>query len=110
MRFIDYLGCSSLVVGVLPVKGLMRKIPLFMYLRAFLVVVLAFALANRTDLHRRRPCCDFIYTRGVPFAFLREGGFQGLHQTLWLGAALDVVTVFGVAALLGWAWKRRIMK
>jgi hypothetical protein len=85
----------------------MRKNPLFIYLRAFLVVVLAFALANCIDLLRRRPCCDFIYTRGVPFAFLREGGFQGLHQTLWLGIALDLATVLAVAA---WAWNRRLVK
>ncbi|HEY1938749.1 MAG TPA: hypothetical protein VGJ33_12505 [Candidatus Angelobacter sp.] len=88
----------------------MRKNRLLIYLRAFLVVVLAFALANRIDLHRRRPCCDFIYTRGVPFAFLREGGFQGLHQILLLGVAVDIVTVFGVAALLGWAWNRKLVK
>ena len=73
-------------------------------------MVLAFALANRIDFHRRVPCCDFIYTRGVPFTFLREGGFQGLHQTLRLGAALDLVTVFTVAALLGWAWNRWVVK
>jgi hypothetical protein len=88
----------------------MKKNPLSIYLRAFLVVVLAFALANCIDLLRRRPCCDFIFKRGVPFAFLREGGFQGLHQTLWLGAALDVVTIFAVAALLGWAWNCRVVK
>jgi hypothetical protein len=88
----------------------MRKNPLFIYLRAFLVTVLAFALANRIDFNRRVPCCDFTYTRGVPFAFLREGGFMGLHQTLWLGAALDVAMVFGVAALLGWAWNRWVVK
>ncbi|HEY2499822.1 MAG TPA: hypothetical protein VGK24_22395 [Candidatus Angelobacter sp.] len=77
----------------------MRKIH-YLSLRAFFVVILAFALANRIDLHRGRLCCDLIYTRGVPFAFAREGGFQGLHQTLLLGVALDIVTVFGVAALL----------
>ena len=88
----------------------MRKNSLFIYLRDFFVVILAFALANRIDLHRHRPCCDLIYTRGVPFAFLREGGFQGLHQTLLLRVALDIVTVFGVAALLGWAWNRRLVK
>lgn len=73
-------------------------------------MVLAFALANYIDLHWHVPCCDFIYKRGVPFAFLREGGFQGLHQAIWLGSALDVVTVFGVAALLGWAWNRWVVK
>ena len=88
----------------------MKKNRRFIYVRAFLIAALAFALANFIDLHRRLPCCDFIYTRGVPFAFLREGGFQGLHQTLWLGAALDVVTVFCIAALLGWAWNRCVVK
>jgi hypothetical protein len=78
--------------------------------QALLVVALAFALANRIDLHRHQPCCDFIYTRGVPFAFLSGGGFQGVHQTLWRGAALDVVTALGIAALLGWAWNRWLVK
>ena len=88
----------------------MRKNSLFIYVRAFLVVVFAFVLANRIDFDCRVPCCDFIYRYGVPFAFLREGGLQGLHQTLWLGAALDFVAVFGIAALLGWAWNRRLVK
>ncbi|HEX3155310.1 MAG TPA: hypothetical protein VHV32_11825 [Candidatus Angelobacter sp.] len=46
----------------------MGKNPSLIYVRALLVVALAFALANRIDLHRHQPCCDFIYTRGIPLS------------------------------------------
>jgi hypothetical protein len=80
------------------------------YAKSFLAVLLVFAIANCIDLLRLVACCDFIYRWGFPFAFFITGGFQGMRQVLWFGAAADLVIFVGLTAILGRAWNRRLAK
>lgn len=66
----------------------------------------AFAIANRVNFRYAYVCCDFVSSYGVPFTFLKQGGFVGITIYLWRGIVADALAVVLVGAVAGWIWSR----
>jgi len=65
-----------------------------------------FAIANLVNFRYADRCCDFVNSYGVPFTFLKQGGFVGISVYLWKGIIADALAVVLVGAFAGWVWNR----
>ena len=63
-------------------------------------------LANYIDVFRPDPCCDWIVHRGLPFSILVRGGFQGMHEYLWVGICADFMFGLAIGGAAAVIWQR----
>jgi hypothetical protein len=70
---------------------------------SMLVAIGAFTIVNSVaSWLRTPPCCDWIYSSGLPFRFMEEGGFQGMRHFLWSGVAANLGIVLATAFTVNW--------
>jgi hypothetical protein len=61
------------------------------YALGFALAILLFCTVNELNNLRRTPCCDFYFDWGLPFAWLRLGGFEHGRYILWHGLVADAL-------------------
>lgn len=76
-------------------------------LASFLISSIAFGSLNYAHFHRVAYCTDCFVFYGLPFTFVREGGFVGTTSILWSGLFADLLAVVVVSLVLAEFWKRQ---
>jgi hypothetical protein len=78
----------------------------FPYGASLLVSIVLLGLWNHHDFSRTASCADCVHYRGVPFSFIKWGGFAHFQKLIWPGILADAVALVVFAALLAFAWNR----
>jgi hypothetical protein len=80
------------------------------YLIGALGAIVALGVVNYLDYSRPVPCCDSFREGGLPFRFLREGGFGGTRNLLWGGLAGDIGAMALLGGLVWFVWDRVVRR
>jgi hypothetical protein len=76
------------------------------YSLGFAVGSLLLCTVNYANWMRPTSCDDCYYDYGLPFAFLREGGFEHGRYILWPGVLGDLLTTLLVGLIVGIVFAR----
>jgi hypothetical protein len=83
-----------------------KPLPIERYAIGLIFSACLFGIANQLNFHRSTACDDCELPYGVPFTFLRAGGFFAVREYLWLAVLADSALVVLLGTILGWAWNQ----
>jgi hypothetical protein len=76
------------------------------YTLGLAIAILLWCGVNAWEYSRPTACCDFVYFYGLPFVFLREGGFASARCILWRGMLEDILVTLFVGLAFGFLLAR----